>query len=327
MSAGVALGKRLALAGVVALLVVLGAVLLATLSGPGATVAEGPDHPEYGADRIAPDRVDAGGEIDPDGDVGVVLFDQTNDNRFEREDVAPLTRAITRAGGEIRFTPEGGNLGPHLEEADVLVVVDPGREYAEPQVRAIQQFVDDGGRLLVFGEPNRMAVSGTGLQAQLTMQRSMLTTLGSAFDISFGSAYLYDMAHNDGNFKAILADSAGGDSTVDGVDRVTMYTATSVEAEGGSVLLRTGETAERSENGPQRAYPVAVRTAGESVIAVGDTTFLSEPYYSVADNDAFIERLIEFMAGADRSPDGASVGAGGVPDVSSGSSIPGAAPG
>lgn len=312
MSGASRVGKRLLLTAVVAM-VVVGVSGILPLLGPagGTSISEGPAHEGWSSDDIVADRVDSGGSASPKGDVGVVLFDRSHGNRFQQEDIAPLTRAIDDAGGEVRTTGITTGFQTDLQDADVLVVVDPGTSYDAGDVDAIEQFVAQGGRLLILGEPNRRSIEVSGLSAQLVTDRSMLTTLGSAFGISFGSQYLYDMENNDGNFKNVITEPPSGTSAdaVEGVDRVTMYTSVSVDTNRGTVLLRTAPTAERGNDDPDRGFPVAVTAANGDVIAVGDTTFLHDEYRTVADNEVFVARLVEFMAGANHQPlDGGSGG-------------------
>lgn len=301
MTDGHPLAKRVAVAAIIAAVVVLIGGIAPTLSPASGGIQAGPDHPEYDAERLAPDRVESQGEPSPDGDVGTVLFDRSHGNRFDQEDVTSLTRAINDAGGEVRYTGITTGFQAQLAEADVLVIIDPARSYDQDDIDAIESFVDDGGRLLVLGEPNRKEIQQSGLFVQLVTVRSDLGTLGSRFGISFGTEYLYDMENNDANFKNPITGPPGGTDAdvVDDVEAVTMYTAASVHVNRGTVVLRTAGTAERGSDATDRGFPVAVQTRDGDVMAVGDTTFLETQYDSVADNDVFIERIVEFMAGAD----------------------------
>jgi hypothetical protein len=301
MTDGRPLGKRLAVAAIVAAVIVLVGGIAPTLSPAGGGIQAGPDHPEYDAERIAPERLESQGEPSPDGSVGTVLFDRSHGNRFDQEDITSLIRAIDDAGGEVRYTGITTGFQAQLAEADVLVVIDPGQSYDDDDIEAIESFVDDGGRLLVLGEPNRKEVEQSGLFVQLVTVRSELKTLGSSFGITFGNEYLYDMENNDGNFKnPVAAPPSGTDAdAVADVDEVAMYTAASVHVNRGTVLLRTAGTAERGSDTTTRGFPVAVQTRNGDVMAVGDTTFMETQYDSVADNDVFIERIVEFMTGAD----------------------------
>jgi hypothetical protein len=305
MSGARSVGKRLVLTAVVATLVV-GLTGVLSVLGPvgGTSIAAGPDHDQWSPDTIVEDRIESGGTASTTGDVGVVLFDRTHANRFDQEDIAPLTRAIDQAGGEVRQTPITSGFQNSLQKTDVLVVVDPGVSYGPDDVDAIEQFVAQGGRVLMLGEPNRRSIAVSGFSVQLVTDRSRLTTLGSAFGISYGSQYLYDMENNDGNFKDVVTGPPSGTSAdaVSGVDTVTMYTSVSVTTNRGTVLLRTAPTAERGNDDPDRGFPVAVTAADGDVIAVGDKTFLADEYRTVADNEVFVARLVEFMAGADHQP-------------------------
>lgn len=323
MTIGLTIAKRLVLTAVVAVMVIglatVGALLVPSNSG----VDEGPAHPEYDADRLAPDRLESSGQANPQGDVGVVLFDRSHGNRFGEEDISPLVQAIDRAGGEVQFTDVTDGFLPALEEADVLVVVDPASQYTNSEVDAVQQFVDDGGRVVIVGEPNRKIVEQQGLQVGLGTRRARLTSVSSAFGISFGSQYLYDMENNDGNFKSVVVSPPDGADAgaVEGVEQVALYTATAVETDRGTVLLRTARSAERGNDASDQRYPVAVLAGGGGVVAVGDKTFLSQDYSAIADNDVFVQRLVEFMATADHQPSTSSARSEERPDSNSTRSV------
>lgn len=301
MSEGRTVATRLLVTALVALLVV-GLAGIVPLLAPSSGIDGGPDHPEYDADRLAPERLEASGNANPRGDVGVVLFDRSHGNRVEGEEVSSLVRAVDQAGGEVQFTGHSGGLASGLSEADVLVIVDPATSYTPSDVDAVERFVDNGGRVLILGEPNRKAVESEGLEVGLSTRRSKVTTVASPFGISFGTQYLYDMEANDGNFKNVVTSPPDGTNAevVDGIDQVALYTAVTVEANRGTVLLRTARTAERSDERTPGGFPVAVLSPGGNVMAVGDKTFLAEEYHAVADNDVLVQRIVEFMAQANQ---------------------------
>lgn len=306
MTAGRALLKRLVVAAVVATVVVaLGGIAPLLASGPGGDgVAAPPEQPEWDPSALDSQRLDNSGESDPEGDVGVVLIDRTHANRFHTEDVSPLVSAINDAGGEVQFTGSTGGLESELAKVDVLVVIDPAQRYDEEEVGEIRQFVRDGGHLLVLGEPNRKEVQQAGFFVALVTVRSELAALTSPFGISFGSDYVYDMENNDGNFKNVVTSPPSRTSAdvVEGVGSVSMYTAATVSINRGTVLLRTAGTAERGGETADEGYPVAVLSRDGRVLAVGDKTFLNDQYHAVADNELFVQRIVEFMTGANHRP-------------------------
>jgi hypothetical protein len=138
-----------------------------------------------------------------------------------------------------------------------------------------------------------------------------LSALASAYGVSLGTNYLYNVESNDGNYQHVTVEPGpqAGDLRP---DRAAMYTAAPVSAPGGDgrVLLRTApETVEFSTERTGQ-FPVMVRSG--NVILAGDSTFVRADRVSVADNEAVLAHLVEFLVenGRVKSSDGAGTGAG-----------------
>jgi hypothetical protein len=292
---------RAAVVVAVAAAVVVATTVLPALLAPAPAPADESVDPWNGTD-LSVDRLERAGVPAPDGDVGTVVIDRAHGNRFDREDVSALTDAVVRAGGTVEYTGFTPNLEETLANASVFVVIDPNSGFEQSEIGHLADFLDDGGRLLVFAEPNRRSIQQRGGAVLLSTQRTKLTRLGSAFGVSFGTGYLYDMAANDGGFKNVVTEpAADADSAVvEGVDRVALYTAAPVTVARGEVLLRTAPSAEVGGRTSPDGYPVAALTHDGRVLAVGDKSFLHPDTVGVADNDVFLERIVEFMASADR---------------------------
>lgn len=297
-------GKRLAVLVVVAV-VVVGASGVAAIveTDDGATTEEPLALPEYQPDRVAVDPLPAEGRVRPDGDAvnrgGTVVIDDGHGNRFSREEIQPLVEALTRVGYDVEFYTSG-DLAAQLEDAKAFVVIDPGSEFKPGDVDDVRRFTGQGGRLLIAGEPSRITTGG-GLFGGIVSQQSAVTSLASRYGMSLDTAYLYNQEHADGNYKFITAEPGPAADIAD-VNRTTMYTAASVRARGGTVLLRSAPNTLRSNTDDEQGqYPVAVRK--NNVVLVGDSTFLETGKYNVADNEAFVAYLVEFLASGDRRPD------------------------
>jgi len=311
----VEIGKRVAVFVVVVGLVVAGAAGAAALfvPTPGVENVSVPQYPAFDAEKTAPDRLEAAGEIDlpDDVDAGTMVIDRSHSNRFERGDVTALERAITQGGGKISylrpFQQRDRNVGAgkpsrfnqSLADADAFVILDPGERYTDDELRALQEFVDSGGRLLIAGEPNYNQIQGSGFQIQPVTRRNELAEVGSQFDLAFGTEYLINMRPegNDGIYKNI---EATADSELSaGVDTAVFYTATTVSPAGDGTELLVGENGTRLARTGGGPLPVAARNAEGTVVGVGDTTFMAEPKHNVADNEVFLVRLTEFLAEGD----------------------------
>jgi hypothetical protein len=266
--------------------------------------------PEYDVESTGVTPVPSTGTVEPtvDGDGEVVVIDDEHANRFDRADIHPMVAAITRAGGSVRFH-DGGELNDSLENADAFVVIDPGSEYDMEDVRAVRAFTNGGGRVVLMGEPDRKAISGGLFTSSVITRESHLTTLGSAFNMTFGTGYLYNPESNDGNYQYVAVRPTGDLP----VDRAAMYTATSVESPGGNVLVRTAAgTVEFGTDRTQR-FPVVVQSGTDAnVLGVGDATFVSDDRYLAGDNEVLVRVVVDFLLNNNRprpSDDGGMDGA------------------
>lgn len=318
----------------VAAVTVVGAVVV--VSSPGASDGfepePDPEFDEFDPDTVVTDPLSAEGRIEPDaaaGDgEGVVLIDNSHGNRFDRAKTSPMVEALGRAGYETRVHALG-DLNESLEDADAFVIIDPSTEFDEEELDAIEQFIDQGGRVVAFGEPNRIEVTVDLFGASLDTQESAFRTFSGRFGIYFEPRFVYDQEVNDGNYRHVVAsatdDAALPPSEENGsvdVEDIALYTATEVRATDGRAVLETAPTARTVESDVSRRHTVAVRDG--NILAVGDSTFLRSGRHNVGDNDVFLGHVVEFLISGDRdttrdivvqeedddAEDGADTGAG-----------------
>lgn len=236
------------------------------------------------------------------GETRTVLVDASHANRFDDGDVAPLVRAVQSAGHEVRFVRGGDSLERALADADALVVVDPGLDYTDSEVGAVEEFVADGGRLVVMGEPTRVQVSAGPFGATLVRVRSHLHALADPFGVEFGTEYLYNTRTNEGNYKRIYATAAGPVANVS-VGRTAFYTATTVRAAGGTPVLTTTPGTRLSGMDTDGARTVAAVAANGRVLALGDSTFLAGGKHAVVDNERLVDAVARFLVAGDHRRD------------------------
>jgi hypothetical protein len=291
------------------LALVLSAGVVVGVAAGGAVLAGGggdsPDEdlaiPEYQPENVSVEYLPAEGDVSPDRDVavgsGTVVIDAGHGNRFDRATIEPLVRGLTRVGYEVEFY-RSGDLAEALSDAKAFVVIDPAREYREGDVDDVRRFTGQGGRLLIVGEPDRVGISASLFGTSISTRDSALTTLGAAYGTSVETGYLYNQEAADANYKYIRAeptDAAG----LDGVEQTTMYTAGAVRMRGGEVLLRSAPRTFQSTTGDEQGrHPVATRR--NDVVVLGDKTFMRADRYRVADNEAFLTYLVEFLASGER---------------------------
>ncbi|MDY6817705.1 MAG: DUF4350 domain-containing protein [Halobacteriales archaeon] len=294
--------------GVFVLTVVL--VVVASAAGPflfgqQQTNRQPADYPEYSVSQIYPQRADSTGTVEPQQreEGGVVVIDLDHSNRIKINQLQPLIAALNRAGYEVDFNggPGSGSLKEKLGRADAYIVVDPGQRYSSEEIGAVERFVKDGGRLLMVGEPTVGRIAATGFSVSIVPVQNKLTPLSNRFGIQFGEGYLYNMETNDGNFRNIFAKSSGSGALLEGVDRVALDTAVSVETNQGKPLLQSVDGTRNSRGENAGTFNLAVRNG--NVLAIGDKSFITGGTYNVADNEQFIANVVDFLTSGDRQRD------------------------
>jgi hypothetical protein len=281
--------------------VVAGGAVVSDRAGPSDTPDEELAIPEYQPENVTVENIAAEGRITPDRSVttgsGTVVIDNSHGNRYDRATIEPLVRGLTRVGYEVEVH-RSGDLAAALDDARALVIIDPSSELPEGDVDDVRRFTGQGGRLLVVGEPNRIAISASLFGSSVTQQESRLTTLGAAYGVSVDTAYLRNQGDADANYKWITTRPTDAEGLED-VERTTMYTAAAVRVRGGEVLLEAAPGTRLSDtDDEQGTYPVAVRR--NDVVVLGDKTFMQGDRYRVADNEVFLTYLVEFLASGDR---------------------------
>jgi hypothetical protein len=208
---------------------------------------------------------------------GTVLIDLSHENKFNIGDINLLLSRIIARGYNVEYLRENNHLEEKLPGATSLVVISPESSFSTDDVKAVKMFVDKGGILLMLSEP-------TG--------ENEINSLASEFGILFWDDYLYNLKENDGNFKYIyLTDFAENNITKD-LNRIVFYTSCSVFGNGS---IFTDNNTYSSSSGEKGRYSVAVMTEDSQVLAIGDATFLSEPYNAL-DNNRLIYNIADFLA-------------------------------
>jgi hypothetical protein len=286
----------------VVVLVVVAAVVMALAAAVPLVTPDGeqtpeevPSYPEYDTESLAVTPVPAAGTptATADGDGDIVVIDTAHGNRIDKADLYPITSTVTRAGGSVRFHDDG-DLNESLASADAFVVVDPQMEYSQSDLAAVEQFTDEGGRLLLAAEPDRKTVSGGLFGTTIGTTESSMTAIGSAYGISFDSAFLYNVGANEGNYEHVSVES----NTIEGLDRGAVYTAAAVQSAGGRDVLVTAPDTRRYGTDQEGRFAVAVRSG--QVLALGDSSLLATDRASVADNEAVVGYVVDFLLSAER---------------------------
>ncbi len=234
---------------------------------------------------------------------GVVLFDMAHANQFQPSEAQSLEEQIARRGGSVETLLDAALLGQKLKYVSAYVVVSPSAAFTDEEIRLIRQFVERGGRLLVFTDATRGTLYYDWWNDTVTnfSDAAVVNPLLAPYGITVNNDYLYNVVENEGNYRNVFFDQFGKDELTFGLKRVAFYGAHSVKAEDGVLLL--GGAASNLSSADDAHHPDAggaVLSADGGTLVFGDFTFLSAPYRDVADNAALISNIADFVLGGKR---------------------------
>lgn len=253
----------------------------------------------------APISTPATVQVDQTG--GVVLVDQDHSNQFQPNEIQSLDDALTTRGAHMEFNNDATLLTSQLKYANTYVVISPALSFTSDEIQIVKEFVDRGGRLAVFTDATRGLVSYDFNGNPLTTSDvDIANPLLQPFDLSFNADYLYNLVKNEGNFRDVYFETFGKSDLTWGLKKVAFYGVHSVNTDSGLTLLLgddktlSSRTDATPNNDPKESWAAAALSPNGNVLAIGDFTFLTSPYNTVADNAVLIQNIADFLLGGDR---------------------------
>jgi hypothetical protein len=224
---------------------------------------------------------------------GTVLIDSSHDNGFELEDLNLLAYRIISRGYSIEYLEESASLEERLANASAYIVISPAIAFSWEEVEEIKKFVDNGGRLMLIDDPTRPAPES----------KDKMNTLSTEFGIVYRNDYLYNLKDNAGNFRYIYLTDFEDNGITKKLNKLVFYTACSISPLEKGIIFTDENTYSSIREVPGRYSPVVLTNS--NVLAIGDLTFLTEPY-NVLDNNQLISNIADFLTdtSADESVNG-----------------------
>ncbi len=232
---------------------------------------------------------------------GVVLVDRAHDNRFDMAELSVLQVRLTARRQRLEPVVTSEDLAEQLREARALIIISPGKGWTFSEIQQVQEFVDKGGRLLLVTDPTRFEVilDEFGEYVGLDHDVTHLNDLAARFGLVFQADYLYNTVENEGNFRNIRLTNLAEHELTRGVNEVVFYATHSIRSVEPPLIAAGGET--RSSSNEQAGdLGVAVLTTSGQVLALGDLTFMTEPYRAAYDNDRLVAHIADWLSRAPR---------------------------
>ena len=176
-----------------------------------------------------------------------------------------------------------------------LVVVSPYFLYNEQEVQVVEQFLADGGRLLIISDPDVESDAARDTNS-----------LAAPLNIVFNEDYLYDTVDNDENYTYFFQGDFFDQAEALAGSRIAFYGGRSID---GAVIpqVRSASTTLSSLRTGQTGFTTGATGGVEAsgslgrVLALSDFDVLTDPYVARHDNRRLLAFVAEFLAGGERN--------------------------
>jgi hypothetical protein len=232
---------------------------------------------------------------------GTILVDLSHDNDFGSTDLSVLQARLAARGQTVEMVNAAEDLPAQLRYAKGLIIISPLTDWSALEVEAVGALVARGGRLLLIADATHYLAEydDWGFLISLDHDAPHLNGLAAQFGLQFQPDYLYNTSENANNFRNIKLSDLTANPLTEGVEELVFFATRSIASEAPGLVLAGGETRSNADDRVEK--PVAVALAADGlVLALGDSTFLSEPYNGIADNDRFTSNIADFLSGAER---------------------------
>ncbi|MGV8025298.1 MAG: DUF4350 domain-containing protein [Anaerolineaceae bacterium] len=229
------------------------------------------------------------------GDKSAVVFDLAHANQYQISEIEVLIDDLKYQGVEIITLDEGEDLNTLLKGASAFVSIAPTKNFTEDEIQQIQVFVERGGHLLVIADPTRSSSEYAISRAESVQ---VVNKLLDPYQISFRNDYAYNVYDHEGNFRNVFLKPEDKNDLTNNVSEIVFYAARTISSYELNVL--DGDENTLSSLTDTGGDLCLVALSEENVLAMGDFTFLTSPYYQVADNYQFITNISQFLINSER---------------------------
>jgi protease-4 len=213
---------------------------------------------------------------------GSVIVDVSHGNKVSWWVLDKLIFELAKMNASVSFAYSWSDLHSKLEKASALMVASPTRPYSSGEVDIIEKYVKGGGILLLFFDPAWEYIGIEGLISEII---TPINSLAIRFGLSFAKGYLYNEKEYFGIYRNIYVRKFANHTLTWNLKSLVFFTATGIYSADKGIAWTSNETySSVSERADEYAVITAVKSGSGTVIAIGDLTFLMEPYCYVEDN-------------------------------------------
>ena len=225
---------------------------------------------------------------------GTVIVDASHGNQISWWVLDSLIVELAKRNVTVSFLSSWIDVESKLDNASALIVASPTFTYSASEIERIEKFLDRGGMLLLFFDPSWEFIGLSGLQSEII---APINSLSTRFGLSFAKGYLYNEEEYFGIYRNIYVRNFRDNPLTQNLSSLVMFTATHIySVDNGVAWTPSGTFSSMSEKTSKYAVIASVKRGNGTVIAIGDLTFLMEPYCHLEDNYKLIANLASLIA-------------------------------
>ncbi|MFC1940665.1 hypothetical protein ACFLXO_08315 [Chloroflexota bacterium] len=212
------------------------------------------------------------------GEVG----DNGNEEEKQQED-EPSGNA---EGEEQKGESSGEEMEGEEEEEklpNAFIIVSPRSDFSKEDKEAINEFVDNGGKLLLIADPTKY---------------DEVNNISLEFGLIFEPDYLYNMKENEINYRNIFVSEFKENGLTRNLNKIALYTAGSVSSADSGIAFVDENTSSSVIETRKGLSPIALAKEAK-VLAIHDLTFMTEPYNGTLDNNQLIANIADWLMPSD----------------------------
>lgn len=225
-----------------------------------------------------------------------ILVDKSHRNLFTVAEIEPLFNDLILNGAEILIAETESDFESMLRKSDALLIITPSYSFTSVEIEDVEEFVYRGGKLVVIADPTRSYEEYQENREKIVIQTNQLL---QPFLLSFNNDYIYNLSENEGNFRNVFVHPTGHSDLTRSLTSLVFYGSHSIGTSAESVI-EGGQQTLSSLTDVGGNLPVAALDASGNVLIIGDLSFMTNPYYQVADNYKFIENITDFLIDSSR---------------------------
>ncbi len=218
----------------------------------------------------------------------LVLVDMSHGNMVTYWDLEVLARELMLRNATISLATSWSSLESKLGSAEGVIIAAPTIPYSEEQVERLKNFVESGKTLVIMYDPAEEYVKIPDLTWPVN-------TISMGFGIFFNSGYLYDENQFFGIYRNIYVEDFRNHTLTLNLSRIVLFTSTGICSAGRGVAWASNTTFSSVAERAGRYDVISVVELNGAVVAIGDLTFMQEPYCYVEDNYRLVQNLASMM--------------------------------